>query len=39
MSNIPPKVHAQILAKARTEWPDDFEMQKYVLDNQSEVYF
>lgn len=35
---IPPDVHSRILAKAREEWPDDFEMQKYTLDKQTNAY-
>src|SRR5690554_3915549 len=39
MAQLPPDIRTRILNAAREEWPDDFEMQKYTLENQTDAYF
>jgi hypothetical protein len=34
MSMIPPEIRERVLAKARADWPDDFEMQKHTIETQ-----
>jgi hypothetical protein len=35
---VPADVYQVIKAKAEREWPNDFEMQKYIIDKQMEAY-
>lgn len=35
---VPSKIEREIKAAAATEWPDDFRMQKYTVDQQNDAY-
>jgi hypothetical protein len=37
--DLPPDIKQQIRLHAESEWPDDFEMQKHVVDSQSDAYW
>jgi hypothetical protein len=37
--DLPPDIKQQIRLHAESEWPDDFEMQKHVVDSQSAAYW
>ncbi|TXD38378.1 hypothetical protein FRC98_05670 [Lujinxingia vulgaris] len=39
MAHLPPEIRTHILNAAREAWPDDFEMQKYTLEHQTNAYF
>ena len=36
---IPKNIQQQIKHAAKIKWPGDFEMQKYMIDNQTEAYY
>ena len=38
MIEVPSDVKVKIRDKASSEWPDDYEMQKHVLETQIEAY-
>ena len=38
MQCVPPESRDRIFAKARAEWPTDFEMQKHTIERQVAVY-
>lgn len=38
MTQIPDDVRARVRAKASSDWPDDYEMQKHTLEKQFEAY-
>ena len=38
MEDIPKRVKESIIRVAKQEWPDDYEMQKYKVNNQIESY-
>jgi len=38
IDTIPSLVHRKIRQKAESKWPDDYEMQKYTIENELEAY-